>query len=367
LKNSMSLKISDKKGKYSKKGVAKTPLIYLSLLLFFLLGVFYFSSAFGPVFSSKCVSYLNLFKDSVASEGKEFCFPDADMKPVQGLFLSSSDKFSPEPPDYFLVGGDSVRAVSPAVVITPQVLGDWAGEPVSDGDGKDIIEYAVQEGDSLWSIASSFKISMETLFWANDLKSLTIAPGAKFLVLPVTGVMHVAEEGDTVLALAEKYKASREEIVSFNDLYGEESLLRGQVIIVPGGKMGAVSILSAPKTTASSSLSTNNFYGKSHAFPYGQCTWWVAQKRAIGFWGNAKDWINNAVADGFSVCRGSYCVPQIGAVVSLAGHKVYGHVAYVEEVKGDKIVFSEMNYIGLGKMNYRTLKIGSPSIKGYIY
>ncbi len=61
------------------------------------------------------------------------------------------------------------------------------------------------------------------------------------------------------------------------------------------------------------------------------------------------------------------CIPRVGAVVSLEGHKVYGHVAYVERVLGDKVIFSEMNYIGLGKMNYRTLRVGSSLIKGYIY
>ncbi len=358
-----STSLSDKIVKYEKKGrSSKGPLLCLGFILCLLLGIF----NFGHIFSSKCANYLssNLFKQ--VSSDEEFCFADTDMKPSQGLFLSSLDKFSPESPDYLLLAGNSVRAVVPAVTVTPQVLGMWAGEMVSEGDGKDIVEYIVQEGDSIWSIASSFKISMETLFWANDLKNLTIVPGGKLLILPVTGVMHIVEEGDTVACLAEKYKAEPSEMISFNDLYEGEDLLSGQILIVPGGKMGTVSILNAPKV-ASSSLSTNNFYGKSHAFPYGQCTWWVAQKRAIGSWGNAKDWINNATVDGFSVCRGSYCIPQIGAVVSLAGHRIYGHVAYVEEIKGDKIVFSEMNYVGLGKMNYRTVKIGSPSIKGYVY
>jgi surface antigen len=138
-------------------------------------------------------------------------------------------------------------------------------------------------------------------------------------------------------------------------------------LIIPDGKLPSVSIVETPTSSTSPKLSTNNFYGQSHAFPYGQCTWWVAQKRSIPGWGHAINWLNNATASGYSVCKGSYCVPQAGAIISLSGNRVYGHVGYVEEIKGDKVVFSEMNYIGLGRMDYRTLRVGSPSIKGYIY
>jgi len=44
-----------------------------------------------------------------------------------------------------------------------------------------------------------------------------------------------------------------------------------------------------------------------------------------------------------------------------------GHVAYVEEVRGDTVIFSEMNYYQFGEMNYRRVKIGDSRIKGYIY
>jgi surface antigen len=178
-------------------------------------------------------------------------------------------------------------------------------------------------------------------------------------------VMHLVKEKDTVGSLAEKYKTDAEKIIEFNDLSGTGDIIINEVLIIPNGKLPSVSIVQIP--TVSVGSSTNNFYGQSHAFPWGQCTWWVAQKRAIPAWGHAKDWLNNAIRSGYAVCKGSYCIPQVGAVISLSGNRYYGHVGYVEEVKGDKVVFSEMNYIGLGRMNYRTLRVGSPSIKGYIY
>lgn len=281
------------------------------------------------------------------------------------LFLSASHQGWSAVPEFLMIGNSSLAAFSPTLNASPQLLGMWLseGDPASR---QEIIEYIVEENDTLGSIAEQFEVSANTIVWANDLKNGNIKPGQKLLILPVSGVMHIVQSGDTVKKIAGKYKADADRIASFNYLSAGEKLLEGEVLVVPGGQIiKAVATQSTPK--AVSNLSTNNFSGKSHAFPFGQCTWWVAQKRAIPGWGNAKDWIKNAMAEGYQTCLGSSCIPKVGAVVSLSGNRLYGHVAYVERVEDDKIVISEMNYIGWGKMNYRTIKIGSPSIKGYIY
>jgi len=296
----------------------------------------------------------------------------------QGFLASLSENFSDHPfigpikniarelPDFLFIQNSSLRAVSPPVTITPQVLGMWLGEGELT-ERREITEYVVEEGDSLWLIAERFDISLDTILWANDLKSLLIQPGQKLLILPVSGVIHLVKEGDTISGLAEQYKTDTEKIIVFNDLSGERDIVVDEVLIIPDGKLPSVSLVQPGTSGTSTQLSTNNFYGQSHSYPWGQCTWWVAQKRPIPAWGHAKNWLDNAIISGFPVCKGSWCIPQVGAVISLKGNSYYGHVGYVEEVRGDKVVFSEMNYIGSGRMNYRTLRVGSPSIKGYIY
>jgi len=280
----------------------------------------------------------------------------------QDFFIGPAKKFLPESPDFLLVEKTSLRAATPPVMITPQVLGVWLGEPEAK---EEITKYIVEEGDSLWAIASKFGISLETILWANELDSLLIKPGQELLILPVSGVMHLVKSGDTVSEIAAKYKTDPEKIITFNDLSGKGDIVINEVLIIPDGKLPSVSIVQP--VTSYIGYSSNNFYGQSHAYPYGQCTWWVAQKRAIPSWGHAKNWLDKAIISGYPVCKSSWCIPQVGAVISLKGNRYYGHVGYVEEVRGDKIVFSEMNYIGWGRMNYRTLRIGSTSIKGYIY
>ncbi|WP_338024637.1 CHAP domain-containing protein [Bifidobacterium aerophilum] len=96
-------------------------------------------------------------------------------------------------------------------------------------------------------------------------------------------------------------------------------------------------------------------------YPYGQCTWWAASRRAqigrpIGGWGNAKDWKTDADAAGFEVDSnarvGDVIVFQPGV---LYADGTYGHVAVVERIDKDGgMLISESNAVGLGVISVRT-------------
>jgi LysM repeat protein len=103
---------------------------------------------------------------------------------------------------------------------------------------KEIIEYVVEEGDTLDSIAQKFGISLETLLWANDLnKNSLVKPGKRLIILPVDGVLHQVKEGDTIFEIAKKYQAKVENIISFNELEGPNDIYIGDILVIPGGKM----------------------------------------------------------------------------------------------------------------------------------
>lgn len=111
---------------------------------------------------------------------------------------------------------------------------------VSDKVRDKIIEYSVQEGDTLSSIADKFDISIDTIRWQNNLQSLqAIKVGQVLQILPVTGVVHKVQKGDTVYSIAKKYDTEAQGMVDFpyNSYVNDETfeLAIGQTVVVPDG------------------------------------------------------------------------------------------------------------------------------------
>lgn len=104
------------------------------------------------------------------------------------------------------------------------------------------------------------------------------------------------------------------------------------------------------------------------SFEWGNCTWWVAQRRAVTWLGNAIEWYVNAQAQGYMV--GSQPLPGAILVRQSASPGGYGHVAYVESVEGNSFTVSEMNVNVLGQLTTRTYNMATdppPGLIGYVY
>lgn len=242
-----------------------------------------------------------------------------------------------------------------------------SGLGIYDRQRSGTITYEVQSGDTPSYIAASFGISTNTLLWANNLSYWSvIKPGQKLVILPTSGVIHKAKKGETLAKIVEKYKGDLEKTLAYNGLPVNGSLKVGQEIIIPGGKNP---VYYQPVTTYAYNYQPSSYYGpygdKSHRFPWGQCTWYVAQKRYIPWSGHAKYWLGNAEAQGLPVCYGVNCEPRPGAIMATS-ETWYGHVAYIEAVNGDYVTVSEM-HLGQGKLKTRTFYKGDRRIRGYIY
>lgn len=102
-----------------------------------------------------------------------------------------------------------------------------------------VVDYSVLGGDTLASISKKFGVSVDTIKWANDLKSETIKPGETLKIPPGTGTIHKVNSGDNIYAIAKKYNVDAQNIVNFpfNDFADLEtfSLTPGQTIFVPDG------------------------------------------------------------------------------------------------------------------------------------
>lgn len=110
-----------------------------------------------------------------------------------------------------------------------------------------IIDYLVQAGDTVSTIAAQFGISVNTILWENNLSAYSlIRPGNKLTILPVTGVAHNVKRGETLASIAAKYGIEQNIILEANKLASAERLAAGQKLIIPGGR----EIYAVPSQTA---------------------------------------------------------------------------------------------------------------------
>ena len=110
--------------------------------------------------------------------------------------------------------------------------------------------YTVHKGDSLSDIAKMFKVSVNTIAWANDITNGKIKEGEVLIILPVTGISHVVKKGDTVASIAKKYKADIEDVIRFNNISASTTLAVGSTVVVPDGEMSAPIITPSKKPTS---------------------------------------------------------------------------------------------------------------------
>jgi murein DD-endopeptidase MepM/ murein hydrolase activator NlpD len=113
---------------------------------------------------------------------------------------------------------------------------------ISDKARAEIVDYTVQPGDTVSTIADKFGISTDTIRWENNLASIEdIKPGQTLRILPVTGIAHKVSHGETIYSIAKRYDVGPQGIVDwpYNTFTNDETfaLAVGQILIVPDGVM----------------------------------------------------------------------------------------------------------------------------------
>ncbi len=247
-----------------------------------------------------------------------------------------------------------------------------------------IASYVTKEGDTMETVAKKFKISSQTLRWANNTTSDAIEPNKTLIVPLIDGVVYTVKDGDTAQSLADKYKTSAERVVLYNDIDDGSKLTAGARIVIPGGELpenerpgyvaprgrssyGNSRHGSSTTTSASRSWLTASV---GNRYAAGNCTWYAYERRLqlgrpIGsFWGHARAWSASARAAGFLVNN----TPAPGAIIQNTwGGYGYGHVGIVERVDGQNIYVSDMNYAGYNVISSRTIPLAEASRYSFIH
>ncbi|MBI2100607.1 MAG: peptidoglycan DD-metalloendopeptidase family protein [Candidatus Vogelbacteria bacterium] len=123
-------------------------------------------------------------------------------------------------------------------------VSDLKDLPTSD----QISIYVVRQGDTLSEIAEMFKVSVNTIIWANDLRRATdIKEGQVLVILPITGIRHTVAKGETLQSIVKKYRGDLEEVIQFNGLETDAALAVGAVIIIPDGELSAPAAAGQPR------------------------------------------------------------------------------------------------------------------------
>lgn len=123
------------------------------------------------------------------------------------------------------VTGDTAAIISPSIT-DPSLINKQRDK---------IIEYQVQSGDTLSTIAAKYNLKTATLLWENNLSYYSyIKPGQVLKILPVDGLSYKIKAGDSLSKIAKLYKTDEEKIIEFNKLASAADIKTGQEIILPG-------------------------------------------------------------------------------------------------------------------------------------
>lgn len=145
------------------------------------------------------------------------------------------------PPPLFRAGGSSADGVDRTADLHTVL-------PIRQ-DRYDVIEYTVETGDSIFSIADKFDLEPQTILWGNRYTlgddPHFIYPGQTLNILPVDGVYHQWSAGEGLNGVAEFYGVTPEIIINWagNGLnpstigdYANPNIPPDTMLVIPGGR-----------------------------------------------------------------------------------------------------------------------------------
>lgn len=102
----------------------------------------------------------------------------------------------------------------------------------STGDDGNDNYYVVKSGDTLWSIARKYNLSVNELKTLNNLSSNALSVGQRLIVGKESSNDYVVSAGDTLWAIARKFNVSVDDIKALNNL-SSNNLSIGMILKIP--------------------------------------------------------------------------------------------------------------------------------------
>ncbi|MDR1133702.1 MAG: LysM peptidoglycan-binding domain-containing M23 family metallopeptidase [Synergistaceae bacterium] len=124
----------------------------------------------------------------------------------------------------------------------------------------EVTDYVIKNGDTLWQIANTFNLDVNTIFGCNKVSEGDVLKVGAIIKIPnQDGIFVTVKSGQTVEKLAKEYDIYPEAIMSANSMT-DDSLKQGTSLFLPGAKVAITE--SVGKTNAVASKVKNTVSAK---------------------------------------------------------------------------------------------------------
>ena len=218
----------------------------------------------------------------------------------------------------------------------------------------EVEKYTVARGDSVFAIAEKYKITPETLLWANydtlQDNPHNLKPGIDLNVPPTDGIYYQWKDGDTLESVASEFKAEVDNIIGWpgNDIdLTNPTVEPGSWVMVPGGEREFVQWLIPTVATGSSGTSSAATSVCSGGAVGGGGFVWPADNHFL----SGNDYWSGHLGIDLAAGEGAPVYATDSGVVTMAqggDNYGYGNVIQIDHGNGYSSVYAHLSVIGVG-------------------
>lgn len=177
----------------------------------------------------------NNLSSNLLSVGQNLIIPDAkETETDYGEYVVKSGDTLYAIAKKFNTSVDNLKSINNTVTDS-LAIGQIIKVPTQESESTENI-YIVKKGDSLYSIAKSYNVSVDELKNKNKLKSNTLSIGQKLVIPNVNSSqeneVYTVKKGDSLYSIANRYKTTVDAIMKLNNL-STTALSIGQKLLLP--------------------------------------------------------------------------------------------------------------------------------------
>lgn len=214
---------------------------------------------------------------------------------------------------------------------------------IPDRPRNEVIQYEIQSGDTIFSIAERFGLKPESIAWANDRSIIGgLRPGRMINILPVDGAYYTVPGDEAITDIARQFGVDAYTLIDseFNDLFGDEPgtiLTTGTKVVIPGGTAESISWTARVERSGDSSSGSSGGGGGGGQIIFepgeaGSCGW-TDNPGGSGGWtnpmGGSYNWSRGFTSwhSGVDLAAvpGTPVRAALGGTVIFAGWNSYGY------------------------------------------